>query len=206
MGTQFAGNCADQTSTGLQAPVMAHPSGTVPIPDAVVLEKWPKKIDLLWPVNARRFDGDQDQAVLSLDEVKVYGTIEPEDIKKPDKSQIAKLRDFLDKTGKSYIPTFTESVGADGSRVVRISTSGRTYWIDKSRGQVGWLDVNTKKIATNCWAVVDNISAHRHWPLVCVCDKRCVRIKLKRVSHDNESIISYLPTAKTPTRASVRSC
>ena len=151
MGTQFTGNCADQASTSFQTPGMAHPSGTVTIPDAIALDKLPKKIDLPRPVNTRKFDGNREQSVLNLDEIKVYGTIEPEDIKKPDKSQIAKLRDFLDKTSKSYVPIFTESVGADGNRVVRISTAGRTYWIEDSRGQVDWLDVNNKKIATNCW-------------------------------------------------------
>ena len=115
------------------------------------LDKLPKKFDLPRPINNRIFDGNREQAVLNLDEIKVYGTIEPEDIKKPDKSQIAKLRDFLDKTGKSHTPIFTETVGADGSCVVRISTAGRTYWIEESRGQVDWLDVNAKKIATNCW-------------------------------------------------------
>ncbi len=147
IGSQGAGNCADEIS----APSHARFAVTVPGSDAMAFDKLPKWGDLTPPKTTRKSDGAQEQPMLRLEEIQVFGIVDPEDIKKASKSPIAKLRAFLDKNGKAHIPTFTESIGTDGSRAVRVSTAGRTYWIEESRGQVDWLDFNTKRIATNCW-------------------------------------------------------
>ena len=86
-----------------------------------------------------------------LEEISVIGTVEPEDYKKRDKKPIVKLREFLDKHGKSNLPVFTESTNADGSRSVKVTTSGRTYWVEGPGGKIDFSGVNQSKVATNCW-------------------------------------------------------
>ena len=147
IGGQCTGNCADEISV----PNHARITVTKPVSDTMAFDKLPKWGDLTPPKNTRKSDGAQEPPILRLDEIQVYGTVDPEDIKKANESPIAKLRTFLYKNGKSHIPTFTESIGTDGSRAVRVITAGRTYWIEESRGQVDWLDFNKKRIATNCW-------------------------------------------------------
>ncbi len=86
-----------------------------------------------------------------LEEISVIGTVNPEDFKKRDKKPIVKLREFLDKHGKSNLPVFVESSNADGSRSVKVTTSGRTYWVDGPSGKIDFSGINQSKVATNCW-------------------------------------------------------
>ncbi len=86
-----------------------------------------------------------------LEGISVHGTVEPEDYKKRDKKPIVKLREFLDRHGKSNLPVFTESTNADGIRSVKVTTSGRTYWVEGPSGKIDFSGINQSKVAKNCW-------------------------------------------------------
>ena len=98
-----------------------------------------------------RADSPHEVPAQRPDQIIVYGTVDADDLGTPTKSPMMQFREFLDARGKTRSPVFKESIGSDGSRSVKVTTSVRTYWIVETRGQIDPSGINQGKVATNCW-------------------------------------------------------
>jgi hypothetical protein len=72
----------------------------------------------------------------SVDEIRVYGTIDPEDIERPDKTPIQKLRDTLDKAPIKRGTDVKERVTSDGRRIAQIDVDGKRFCVEDRSGQI----------------------------------------------------------------------
>ncbi len=126
---QAEGFCADEIGSGVATQDAALLLRNRTPPDEIPSGKLPKfpALTLTQPLNAPVSADKSKQPEISLAVITVYGTIDSEAIQTMEKSPITKMRDILDKSGKSHMPMFVESTAANGSRAVRITTSVRNY-------------------------------------------------------------------------------
>jgi hypothetical protein len=66
----------------------------------------------------------------------VYGTIDPEDIERPDKTPIQKLRNTLDKVPMKRGTVVKERVTDDGRRIAQIDVNGNRFCVEDRSGQI----------------------------------------------------------------------
>jgi hypothetical protein len=71
-----------------------------------------------------------------VEEIRVYGTIDPEDIERPDKTPIQKLRNTLDKVPMKRGTVVKERVTDDGRRIAQIDVNGNRFCVEDRSGQI----------------------------------------------------------------------
>ena len=89
--------------------------------------------------------------VQKLDRIFVEGRVEPEDFQRAAKTPLQKLRAALEKSAPTRGTTVAESATASGGRVTKITTPGRTYWIEHRPGQIDAAGMGAGGVAMNCY-------------------------------------------------------
>lgn len=72
----------------------------------------------------------------TIEEIKVYGTIDPEDVEKPEKLPLKKMRDKLDKSARVRGTVVVEGKRNDGTRHAQIDVGDSRFCITSSTGQI----------------------------------------------------------------------
>ncbi len=71
-----------------------------------------------------------------LDEIRIYGTTEPEDHKGTQKTPLQKMRETLEKSNSPRVITVKESTAADGTRKAQVDVGGNRFCVEQRVGQI----------------------------------------------------------------------
>lgn len=71
-----------------------------------------------------------------VDEIRVYGAIDTEDVERADTTPIQKLRDTLDKVPLRRGTVVKERVTDDGRRIAQIDVNGNRFCVEDRSGQI----------------------------------------------------------------------
>lgn len=89
----------------------------------------------------------------ALPKIEITGRIEPEDVKRAEKTSIQKMRERLDQAGSAPTFSFREKTRNDGTRISQIRTLSGVYCLEERRGQIDFSGINASRLGMPMRAV-----------------------------------------------------
>jgi hypothetical protein len=88
---------------------------------------------------------------LEMDEIRVQGRQATEDFVGPKKSAIARLGESLANGARPRGTTVKEFAGSDGTRIARVTTPWRIYWLEQKPRASDFAGMGPGGLAMNCY-------------------------------------------------------
>lgn len=96
------------------------------------------------------------RVVIQMPKIEVFGIAEPEDLKSATKTPIQKMRESLDKTGRTGSFLVRDYGYNDSTRRAQISTLSGVYCLEEKRGQIDFSGMNQARIGVAMSPVIND--------------------------------------------------
>ena len=94
--------------------------------------------------------------VQQIPKIEVFGSTEPEDLKRPPKTPLQKMRESLDKVEPKVNFLVRDYVYNDGTRKAQIKTLAGLFCLEEKRGQIDFSGINRARIGVAMSPVIND--------------------------------------------------